>query len=183
MLIVWTGLIWLRIGTSEGLFWTRKWTFGFHKTLLSSWVAAQEEFSSVKLDNPAEQGLFLRTRTWVRWPEFHITSRNLNFFSVVAFEALAAIIMEVIEVVTRGSSERVRNFGQMYLITSRRPKSNQARKQKSSLAWGLNPHFLPKRRTFSHLHGFGMTFRSHVHRNSSLGNFLNKVNPFHDLSP
>jgi hypothetical protein len=28
---VWSGLIWLRIGTSGGLLWTRWWTFGFHK--------------------------------------------------------------------------------------------------------------------------------------------------------
>jgi hypothetical protein len=25
----WIGLIWLRIGTSSGMFWTRWWTFGF----------------------------------------------------------------------------------------------------------------------------------------------------------
>jgi hypothetical protein len=33
--------LWLRIGTSGGLLWTRWWTFGFHKMLGSSWVAAQ----------------------------------------------------------------------------------------------------------------------------------------------
>jgi len=27
----WTGLIWLRTGTSDGLLWTRWWTFEFHK--------------------------------------------------------------------------------------------------------------------------------------------------------
>jgi hypothetical protein len=32
---------WLRIGTIGGLLWTRWWTFGFHKMLGSSWVAAQ----------------------------------------------------------------------------------------------------------------------------------------------
>jgi hypothetical protein len=37
----WIGLIWLRIGTSGRLLWTRYWTFGFHKMLGSSWVAAQ----------------------------------------------------------------------------------------------------------------------------------------------
>jgi hypothetical protein len=36
-----TGLIWLRIGTSGGLLWTRLWTFGFRKILRNSWVAAQ----------------------------------------------------------------------------------------------------------------------------------------------
>jgi hypothetical protein len=50
--MVWTGSIWLRIWISEGLLWTRCWTFGFHKMPGSSWVAAQlatsqEELSSV----------------------------------------------------------------------------------------------------------------------------------------
>jgi hypothetical protein len=49
---VWIGLIWLRIGTSGGLLWTRQWTSGFHKMLGSSWVAvqlaaSQEGFSSM----------------------------------------------------------------------------------------------------------------------------------------
>jgi hypothetical protein len=49
-----TGSIWLRIGTSGGLLWTRRWTFGFHKMLGSSWVAAQlaasqDGLSSMKL--------------------------------------------------------------------------------------------------------------------------------------
>jgi hypothetical protein len=29
--MVWIGLLWLRIGTSGGLSWTRYWIFGFHK--------------------------------------------------------------------------------------------------------------------------------------------------------
>jgi hypothetical protein len=33
--------IWLRIGTSGGLFWTRLWTFRFYKMLANSWVVAQ----------------------------------------------------------------------------------------------------------------------------------------------
>jgi hypothetical protein len=37
----WIGFIWLRIGTSGGLLWTRYWTFGVHKMLGSSWGAAQ----------------------------------------------------------------------------------------------------------------------------------------------
>jgi hypothetical protein len=39
--MVWTGSIWLRIRINGGLLWTRYWTFGFHKMLGSSWVAAQ----------------------------------------------------------------------------------------------------------------------------------------------
>jgi hypothetical protein len=42
--MVWTGLIWLRIGTSGGLFWTRQWTFGFHEMVGGSWVAAHFGF-------------------------------------------------------------------------------------------------------------------------------------------
>jgi hypothetical protein len=52
--LVWTGLIWFRIGTSGGLLYTRQWTFGFHKMLGSSWAAtqlaaSQEGLSSKKL--------------------------------------------------------------------------------------------------------------------------------------
>jgi hypothetical protein len=36
---VWIGFIWLRIGTSVGLLWTRWWTFGFRKRQRTSWVA------------------------------------------------------------------------------------------------------------------------------------------------
>jgi hypothetical protein len=37
----WVGLICLRLGTSWGLLWTRQYTFGFHRMLEYSWVAAQ----------------------------------------------------------------------------------------------------------------------------------------------
>jgi hypothetical protein len=39
--VIWTGVFWLRIGTSGGVLWARQWTFGFHKMVGSSWVAAQ----------------------------------------------------------------------------------------------------------------------------------------------
>jgi hypothetical protein len=57
--MVWIGSIWLRIGTSGGLLWTRLWTFGFHKTLGSSWVAAQLAAS--------QEGLSSMSRWWVRF--------------------------------------------------------------------------------------------------------------------
>jgi hypothetical protein len=52
--MVWTGLIWLRIGTSGGLLWTRYWALGFHKMLGHSRIAAQlatsqEGLSSIEL--------------------------------------------------------------------------------------------------------------------------------------
>jgi hypothetical protein len=46
--IGWTRLIWLRIGTSGGLLWSKWWTFWFHKMLGNSRVA--EGLSSVELD-------------------------------------------------------------------------------------------------------------------------------------
>jgi hypothetical protein len=54
--MVWSGLVWLRIGASGGLLWTRWWTFRFHKMLGSSWVAAhldasQEGISCVRNNN------------------------------------------------------------------------------------------------------------------------------------
>jgi hypothetical protein len=58
----WTGLIWLRIGTSGGFLWIRYWTFGFHEILGSSWGAAQlaapqEGLSSVSKQVRLERGL------------------------------------------------------------------------------------------------------------------------------
>jgi hypothetical protein len=52
--MVWIKSIWLGIGTSGGLLWTRQWTFGFHKILGSAWVptrleTSQEGLSSIEL--------------------------------------------------------------------------------------------------------------------------------------
>jgi hypothetical protein len=52
--MVWIGLILLKIGTSGGLLWTRWWTFGFHKMLGSSWVAAQLAASQERLSSVSE---------------------------------------------------------------------------------------------------------------------------------
>jgi hypothetical protein len=54
--MVWTGLVWLRIGTSGGFLWTQWWTFGFHKIQGISWADAQlatsqEELSSMRVWN------------------------------------------------------------------------------------------------------------------------------------
>jgi hypothetical protein len=38
---VWSGFIWLRIGTSGGLLWTPQRTFGFHKRRGISWLHEQ----------------------------------------------------------------------------------------------------------------------------------------------
>jgi hypothetical protein len=35
---MWTGLVWLRIGTGGELLWTRYWTFGFHEMLGNYYV-------------------------------------------------------------------------------------------------------------------------------------------------
>jgi hypothetical protein len=49
---VWNEFIWLRIGTSDWLLWTRKCTVGFRKMLEISWqpeqlLASQELFCSI----------------------------------------------------------------------------------------------------------------------------------------
>jgi hypothetical protein len=46
---VWTGFIWLRIGTVGWSLWTLKWTFGFHKTQGTSWLAERLLASQVEL--------------------------------------------------------------------------------------------------------------------------------------
>jgi hypothetical protein len=51
---IWIGLIWLRIGTNGGLLWTRRWTFGSHKMLGSSRVAAQFAASQERLSYMSE---------------------------------------------------------------------------------------------------------------------------------
>jgi hypothetical protein len=37
----WTGLIWLRLGTSGGFLWTRYWTLVYHKMRAISWLAEE----------------------------------------------------------------------------------------------------------------------------------------------
>jgi hypothetical protein len=39
--VIWTGLVWLRIGTSVELLWIRYWTFGLHKMLGNYRLAEQ----------------------------------------------------------------------------------------------------------------------------------------------
>jgi hypothetical protein len=71
--MVWTGSIWHRIGTSGGPLWTRWWTFGFHKMLGSSWVAAQLAASQEGLSSINEW-----MSEWVIYKCFHII-----FYTVV----------------------------------------------------------------------------------------------------
>jgi hypothetical protein len=63
-----TGFIWLRIGTSGGFLWTRRWTSVFHKLLGNSWVAewlmAAQGLSSVGLVSPLYA--FLAWCLWTR---------------------------------------------------------------------------------------------------------------------
>jgi hypothetical protein len=56
--MLWIKLIWLRIGTSGGLLWTRYWTFGSHKMLGIFWVAAQLAASQEGLSSMSEWYLF-----------------------------------------------------------------------------------------------------------------------------
>jgi hypothetical protein len=41
----WARYIWLKIETSGGLLWARKWTFGLHKMSVNYWVVAQRTAS------------------------------------------------------------------------------------------------------------------------------------------
>jgi hypothetical protein len=47
--VLWTGLVWLRMGTIAEILWMRSWTFGFHKMLGNYRVASQLVASRVVL--------------------------------------------------------------------------------------------------------------------------------------
>jgi hypothetical protein len=49
--VMWTRLVWLRIGTDEELFWIRYWTLGFHKMLGNYRVSKQQGISWVVLSS------------------------------------------------------------------------------------------------------------------------------------
>jgi hypothetical protein len=64
--VVWTGLIWLRMGTGGGLMWTWWWTSGFHKMLGSSRAAAQLAASQEGLSSMSEWvSVTISTYTWL----------------------------------------------------------------------------------------------------------------------
>jgi hypothetical protein len=72
----WIGLIWLRIGTSGGLLWTRYWTFCFHKMLGRSWGAAQLAASEdwLSADSKSQKGILCSLHSdadvyyiWIGW--------------------------------------------------------------------------------------------------------------------
>jgi hypothetical protein len=46
---MWSGLVWLRIGTGGELLWIRYWTFGFHEMLGNYLVASRVVLSSIEL--------------------------------------------------------------------------------------------------------------------------------------
>lgn len=121
----------------------------------------------MKLDNPAKQSGFLKPRYWARQPKFHITFWDLNFLTIIAFEALTAITTEVLVLVTRGRLETVQNFRQIC----------HSMKTESICSSEMSD-FLPSTRIYnpetSALH-------CHVHKRLSLYNFMSKVNPFEDL--
>jgi hypothetical protein len=76
--MVWTGSMWLRIGTSGGLLWTWWWTFGFLKMLGSSWVAAQlaasqEGLSSIRKKDKNPPPISAATQEHQPSKPFHLT--------------------------------------------------------------------------------------------------------------
>jgi hypothetical protein len=46
--VMWTGLVWLRIGTCGELLWIRYWTFGFREMLGNYRVASRVVLSSIE---------------------------------------------------------------------------------------------------------------------------------------
>jgi hypothetical protein len=83
--MVWIGSVWLRIGTSGGLLWTRLWTSGFHKMLGSSRVAAQLAASQEGLSSKSEWVSRLKT-TMLEWPpvayrSYQVSSKQPTLFT------------------------------------------------------------------------------------------------------
>jgi hypothetical protein len=46
---LWTGFVWLKIGTSGALLWTRSWIFAFHKRRGTSWLV--DDYQLLKKDS------------------------------------------------------------------------------------------------------------------------------------
>jgi hypothetical protein len=78
---MWTGLIWLRIGTGWKLLWIRYWTFGFHEMLGNYRVASRVVLSSIELvpQNIISQILSIHI-TLFSW-KFTSCSRDLRLWS------------------------------------------------------------------------------------------------------
>jgi hypothetical protein len=88
--VVWNGLIWLKLGTSEELLWTRQWTFGFHTMLGNSWVAERLEayqkgliVSSVELVMETESSQpYSQDVITSPCPEAHKSSPETSFYKI-----------------------------------------------------------------------------------------------------
>jgi hypothetical protein len=85
--MVWTALIWLRIGTSGGLLWTWQWTFWFHKMLRNCWVAKRlaaslEVLISRKLVTWSDLYTFIFLQT-----KFHTRMYNGSALSIIGSTA------------------------------------------------------------------------------------------------
>jgi hypothetical protein len=98
---MWTGLVWLRIGTGGELVWMRLWTFGFHEMLGNYRVSKQLGISrvvpsSMELVSPKRQtnmheisGLIsgkeiekLRVCFCVRWRPIFVHNNNIRARSI-----------------------------------------------------------------------------------------------------
>ena len=94
------GYMWLRIRTSGGLLWTRRWTFGFHKMPRNAWLAeellvSQEGLSYMEsvsqLDSSSSIGTIAHCGLWPveQCPSiFSYLPPTLSIFSVPALEDL-----------------------------------------------------------------------------------------------
>jgi hypothetical protein len=74
----WIRLIWLRIGSSGGLLWTWYWTFGFHKMLGSSCVAAQLAAPQEGLSSVSKQASYVLQNEKSKHWYVEMFSPNIN---------------------------------------------------------------------------------------------------------
>jgi hypothetical protein len=63
--LLWTGFIWLKIGTSDGILLTREWIFEFHKMLGISFIAETLQASQEELISMEFVGGY-RAHVWMR---------------------------------------------------------------------------------------------------------------------
>jgi hypothetical protein len=94
--VLWYGLIWLRIGTSEGLLWSRYQLFGFHKASevleeLNKWLLVRLKttlswnvFTAVTVKDDEECRRLGCYAAWFLQQPNGATDRKTAFFIVTA---------------------------------------------------------------------------------------------------
>jgi hypothetical protein len=91
--VMWTGLVWLRIGTGGELLSIRYWTFGFHEMLGNYREASWVVLSSIELDFSLRQYCNAKERHYPR----HCTSCELRQGSGVPARCTSAKLCNGVE--------------------------------------------------------------------------------------